>query len=125
MTENSSKTPLRIVGGPHATPIAPPFSLGEAGTRLWDSVQSEFDVSDVAGRELLGQACAAADRAESLAALIAQDGEVIRTKTGLKAHPALPGEMAARGFVVKTLLRLGINFEPLRVGVGRPPGKGA
>jgi hypothetical protein len=125
MSEKPPKTPLRIVGHPDATLPSPSVTLGDAGQRLWSAVQTEFDVSDVAGRELLGQACRAADRAESLAARISSDGEVIRTKTGLRAHPALPAELAARSFVVKVLVKLGINYEPLRVGVGRPPGKGA
>jgi hypothetical protein len=124
MTEKSPETTLRV-GDAGAIPALPSSTFGEAGQRLWSAVQAEFDVSDVAGRELLGQACRAADRAESLAARISIDGEVIRTKTGLRAHPALPAELAARGFVVKTLLRLGINYEPLRLGPGRPPGRGA
>lgn len=100
------------------------MSLGEAGKGLWDRVQREFDVSDVCGRELLGQACRAADRAESLAQRIAEDGETILTKAGLKAHPALAGELAARSFVVRTLIKLGINWEPVHRSIGRPPGKG-
>jgi hypothetical protein len=125
MSEKPPKTTLHVVGEPGATQPSPPSTFGEAGQRLWNAVQAEFDVSDVAGRELLGKTCRAADRAESLAARILLDGEVIRTKSGLRAHPALPAELAARSFVVKTLLRLGINFEPLRLGPGRPSGRGA
>jgi hypothetical protein len=125
MNEKPLSPTLRVVGQPDATSASPSMTMGEAGQRLWRAVQAEFDVSDVAGRELLGQACRAADRAESLAEQISVDGEAIRTKTGLWAHPLLAPELAARSFVVKTLLRLGINYEPLRLGVGRPPGKGA
>ena len=31
-------------------------------------------------------------------------------------------QQAARAFVVRTLCRLGLNFEPLRAGPGRPAG---
>jgi hypothetical protein len=44
---------------------------------------------------------------------------MIRTKTGLKAHPALRDELAARAFIVRTLERLGITIEAVKR-VGRP-----
>jgi hypothetical protein len=69
--------------------------------------------------ELLLQACQAADRAEALAAVIDQDGERIVTKTGIKDHPCLKHELAAKSFVVRTLQRLGITDEPLKT-IGRP-----
>jgi hypothetical protein len=125
MREKSPQPSLRLVVAPGATSPPPALNLGEAGQRLWTAVQAEFAVDDVAGREILGQCCKAADRAEALAARISADGEIVRTKAGLKAHPALSAELAARGFVVKSLVRLGINYEPVRLGVGRPPGGGA
>ena len=73
---------------------------------------------------MLAQACAGLDRAEALRAQIDADGEVIRGRDGLKDHPALKHELASRAFVVRTLARLGLNFEPLRAGVGRPPPRG-
>jgi len=51
---------------------------------------------------------------------IDNDGEVIRARGQIKDHPALKHELAARAFVVRTLSRLGLNFE--RCGHGRPPG---
>ena len=105
--------------------VRPPSTLGEAGRRLWNEVQREFNVEDVCGRELLAQACGAADRVESLRTQIAIDGETIRTKTGMRAHPLLMPELGVGAFITKTLIRLGINFEPLRSSVGRPAGRGA
>ena len=122
MSEKTPKPPLRIVGDPSATPPSPASTFAEAGARLWRDVQSEFDVSDIAGRTLLEQACRAADRAESLAMRISEDGALLRTKTGMRAHPLLAPELAARSFIVKTLLRLGINYEPVHLKFGRPPG---
>ena len=72
---------------------------------------------------MLTQACQALDRAEGLADRIAEDGDIIRTPTGIKAHPGIREELAARGFVVRTLQKLGLNFEPLHLGPGRPPGR--
>ena len=62
------------------------------------------------------------DLAEALSARIAEDVEIVRTPTGIKSHPAIKDGLAARGFVVRTLQKLGLNFEPLRTGPGRPPG---
>jgi hypothetical protein len=92
---------------------------------LWRRVTAEYDIEDAAGIELLTQSCAAVDLSEALADRIAQDGEVIRTKDGLKVHPAVKDSLAARGLAIRTLTRLGLNWEPLRAGPGRPPGRGA
>jgi hypothetical protein len=102
-----------------ATDQRPPRKLGQHGTKLWKAVTSAYHIEDVGGIELLAQACAAADRAESLAARIDEDGETIKGKNGLRAHPCLKDELAARSFVVRTLSRLGITTESVKP-IGRP-----
>jgi hypothetical protein len=97
----------------------PPRKLGDLGLFLWQSIQSEYRIDDAAGRELLAQACEAADRVARLAAKIDSDGEIIQTESGLKAHPLLKDELANRAFICRTLRQLGLNLEPLR-SVGRP-----
>jgi len=82
---------------------------------------SEYDIQDSGGLEMLLQACAALDRAESLREQIDQDGEVIRLRSMVRDHPALKHELANRAFVVRTLAKLGLNFEAIRPSVGRPP----
>ena len=89
-------------------------------SRFGTKVQSEYRIEDCGGVEMLMQACLALDRADALAARIDADGETIVTKRGLKAHPCLKDELAARAFVVRTLQRLGLNLEPVRPTVGRP-----
>jgi hypothetical protein len=84
--------------------------------KLWRQVHAEFQFDDIGGIELLAQACAGIDRAESLAARIEADGELIRGPQGLKCHPGIREEMSARAFVVRTLMKLGLNYEPLRTG---------
>jgi hypothetical protein len=115
---SSRKPPLSVVGS-GSTGAHPPRPLGDHGRRLWDHVQHEYGIRDIGGVETLAQACAGLDRAEQLASQIATDGLVIRTKTGLKAHPAMRDELAARAFVVRTLERLGITIEAVKP-VGRP-----
>ena len=58
-----------------ATVIAPPRPLGKFGMAFWQRVQGEYAIRDCGGVEILVQACGAIDRVESLAAIIAQDGE--------------------------------------------------
>ena len=79
MQEKPPKPPLRLVDALDANPVQPPSTLGEAGRRLWNEVQREFNVEDVCGRELLAQACGAADRVESL-----------RTQIAIAAKPSGP-----------------------------------
>src|SRR6516165_5428795 len=126
----SKKPPLSVVGELASTDkqqrppstVSPPRKLGVHGAKLWSSVTSEYPVEDIGGIELLAQACAALDRAESLAASIAVDGGVIYVRGCPKAHPAVKDELACRAFVVRTLARLGLNVV---VDQGRPVGRPA
>jgi hypothetical protein len=112
----------------HVIPEKPParpepsLPLGAVGRSLWDRITSAYDISDEGGIELLSQACASADRAESLRAQIDRDGEVVRTKQGFKDHPALKHELGARSFVVRVLTKMGLAYEPLK-SPGRPLGE--
>jgi hypothetical protein len=119
VAKSSEKPPLTLVD-PASIGIAPPRKLGQHGLALWNSVQTAYRIDDVGGIELLAQACAAADRVEALAERINADGEVVHTRTGPKAHPALRDELACRAFICRTLERLGLNVETIKP-VGRPP----
>jgi hypothetical protein len=61
------------------------------------------------------------DRAEALAERVKVDGLVIRGPNGLKSHPCIREELAARALSARLLMRLGLNYEPLREHNGRPP----
>jgi hypothetical protein len=97
-----------------------PATLGKTGSTLWQAIMTEYDIRDSGGREILLQACGAADRVQQFAAIIARDGPVIRTKHGPKDHPLLKHELAARAFIVRSLHRLGLDVEPVKA-IGRPP----
>ena len=59
------------------------------------------------------------DRVQTMAAQIASDGPAIRTKAGIRAHPLLKEETAGRGFIVRTLSKLGVVYAEVR-NPGRP-----
>jgi phage terminase small subunit len=111
--------PLTLIG-PGSTVPPPPRALGPHGTQLWNRVQREYHILDCGGIELLCLICQSLDRAESLSAAIAEDGQTIRTRTGIRAHPALRDELANRALVARLLSKLGINAEPVK-----PPGRPA
>jgi hypothetical protein len=103
---------------------APPANLGEAGIRFWEGITAEYDISDAGGRALLEQAAFAYNRAERLRIEIERDGEILHGRNGAREHPGMRGELAARALVCRTLQKLGINLEPVRLSSGRPSGPG-
>jgi hypothetical protein len=108
----------------HSPPsiIKPPERLGEPGRILWHELQADYHITDAAGLTVLGQACAAFARAESLARRIDADGEVLESPSGPKPHPAIAGELQARALVCRLLKQLGLTLEPL-MPVGKHRGR--
>ncbi len=96
--------------------------LGRHGRKLWDRVMAEYQIEDSGGLEMLAQACQALNRAEALREEIDRDGEVFRVRGSVREHPTLKVELANRAFVVRTLAKLGLNFEPVRPASWRPSG---
>ena len=95
-----------------------------AGRAFWRvKSTTEYRIEDAAGVEMLTQACQALDRAEGLADRIAEDGDIIRTPTGIKAHPGIREELAARGFVVRDLAEVGFKLRAVTRGPGTSAGK--
>jgi hypothetical protein len=82
-------------------------------------VQAAYRIDDRGGIEILAQICASQDRVEALAVRISEDGEVIHTRNGPRAHPALRDELGLRSFIVRSLERLGLNIETVKP-IGRP-----
>jgi hypothetical protein len=120
--KKSEKPALALVGSAPAIGVQPPFTLGKAGRSLWDRIQGEYDVSDAGGIEMLAQICAAADLAEQLQQEIEADGAVVRSHGTVRSHPAVKDLIAARSFITRGLIKLGLNFEPVRASGGRPGG---
>ena len=115
-----NKPPISLVPNTPQIGPKPPATLGTEGKSLWNRVLSQYKIVDVGGLEMLAQAAHAAGRAASLARQIEQDGEVISTRMGLKAHPCLKDELACRAFFSRTMQRLGLDVEPKHAGRGNP-----
>jgi len=112
---------LTLVSGPTATAvIEPPATLGSSGAKLWRSIQAQYDIRDAGGLAILEDACASRNNADQMTAIIAEEGRMIRCKTGFKEHPLIRHETAARGLTAKLLRSLGLDVEPLRPSPGRP-----
>jgi hypothetical protein len=111
-----------LPNSPDPDAIETPDGLEAAGQTLWRQVMQEYDVSDIGGRQMLFEICAATDMVARLRKRIDADGEILKGKGGVREHPALKMELQFRSFVVRGLARLGLNFEPLRAHGGRPPG---
>jgi hypothetical protein len=97
---------------PLADLMQPPADLAATGAALWTSIQRQYQISDSGGLAMLKLACESLDRAHSCREQIDEDGEVVRSRTGIRDHPLLKHETAARSFTVRTLLRLGLDVEP-------------
>jgi hypothetical protein len=103
-----------------------PRKLGPHGQHMWDEITTDYDIGDSGGIQLLTLACQALDRAEKIRSIIDKQGELIQNRVGnWREHPGLKAELANRAFIVRTLTRLGLSFEPVRDGVGRPSGRSA
>jgi hypothetical protein len=117
----TAKSPGLTLVQPGATEVRPPRELGPSGQQLWSGILAEFTIEDRAGLELLCLAAEALDRALDLADRIRAEGATIRTKTGVRVHPAVRDELSCRAFTSRTLERLGLTSEAIRPAPGRPP----
>ena len=113
---------LSVVDLSKPNPLAPPASLGKAGVTLWEAIHRDYVIEDSGGHEMLLQICGAADSLAEYDQVIERDGPTIRSKTGIREHPLLKHQLAARSFIVRSLHRLNLDIEPTRSVVGRPPG---
>ena len=110
-----------VVGAsPNSDSAITPHSLGKHGTALWRQITSEYEITDAGGVAMLAAACAAWNRAELCRESIDREGELVTVRGVPREHPLLKAELANRAFTVRTLQKLGLNFEPVRAAAGRP-----
>lgn len=114
----AKKPRLTVVKETSNTSGAPP-TLGKAGAAMWTTLMRDYEISNSAGKELLLQACCAKDRIAEIGVIVEREGCLVPTKQGLKENPLLKIELSLQAFVVRTLMRMGLNDEVIRP-VGRP-----
>ena len=88
MAKKSQKTNLHLVTAATNQSSSPPRPLGKHGQALYDRILAEYDISDGGGLQLLLLAAEATDRLQALRLQIDSDGEVLRSRNGVKPHPA-------------------------------------
>ncbi len=69
-------------------PTTPPRGTGKAGAALWRAVLAEYELEEHETL-LLREAVRTVDALDELAARVAQDGVVVPSPQGDRAHPAL------------------------------------
>ena len=121
-TQRATKPNLALIASPpESIPPPTPEGLDATGLQLWQQHVTMFEWDDPTALQTLLEACFAIQRAARCRRLIDEQGEVSRTKAGLKAHPLLREETAARALGCRLLARLGTDLEPIKA-LGRPPG---
>ncbi|MDO8862470.1 P27 family phage terminase small subunit [Haliea sp. E1-2-M8] len=89
----------------------------------WDRLLAEYGIADDAGLLLMQTALESFDRMRDCQAAVTRDGAMIKDRFDqLKPHPLLATERDARAQMLSALKALNLDLEPLRDGVGRPPG---
>ena len=92
----------------NANAVKPPPRLGADGQALWNRLACAYDFSDECGRELLAQICEAARTIRNLSDEIEDNGALLRSRNGaFKRNRVHRDMLAARAFIVRTMLRLG------------------
>jgi hypothetical protein len=101
------------------TTTRPPADLGSNGRKLWSAILHDHGIRGAGNLAVLHEAAKAIDAAEEFGSIIARDGPVLQTKSGVKDHPLIRHQLAARALACRLLSRLGVVDVPKRR-VGRP-----
>ncbi len=101
----------------------PPAHLSDASKRFWRRVLREYEL-ETHHLAILTVACEALDRLTEAREAITRDGAYIAGRFGIKAHPALAVENAARGAALKAIRELGLDLDsPATTSPSRPPSR--
>lgn len=115
---------LETIGRLTMTDPRAPKALSREARQWWKRLVAEYGIDDQAGLLLLQTALEAFDRMRGAQAKIAEEGETVVDRFDqVKAHPLLSVERDARGQMLVALKQLNLDLEPLRDGLGRPPGR--
>src|SRR5687767_8346675 len=89
----------------------PPRGLGTTARSLWNRLNASYAFDDDAQIMLLELLVRAYDRSERARAVLAKEGEVVKSSTGPKQHPACVTEAAAWRVMLTATKQLGLTLE--------------
>lgn len=103
-------------------PVPPaPEHLSEEAKRWWTTLNEGWDLDDPS-LLVLESGLECLDRMRQAQKLIKKDGPVVTDRFGQKKqHPATLIERDAKAGLLRHLARLGLDLEPIRETIGRPP----
>jgi P27 family predicted phage terminase small subunit len=102
--------------------IPPPEYLSVEAKQLWAKFTSEWQF-EPHSLLLLESALSSLDRLREAQAIIRKEGLLIKGSRGYaKPHPAVLIERQARDGLLKNLMAIGLQYDPVQEGPGRPAG---
>lgn len=101
-----------------------PQSLSRGARAWWNALQREYQLDDQAAKFLLEEALLCFDRVTAARKVIEVEGMTVEDRFHqTRPHPLLAAERDARSGMLAAFKALCLDIEPLRDGVGRPPGR--
>jgi hypothetical protein len=102
----------------------PPTDLSKAARQFSAGLQAEYDITTVAGVDLLTDAVRSYDRREQFREAIRSDDPTLKDGFGRTiAHPCVRIERDAAASLMGCVKALNLRLEPLRDKQGRPGGR--
>lgn len=100
----------------------PSKNLSKPAKKLWQELQTEYEIVDAAGLDLLGDLCTFFDRRAQARETIREEGATIKDRFGQTvAHPATRIERDSSASMGRILKQLNFDLEPIK-NIGRPKG---
>ena len=102
----------------------PPKHISKEAKGIWRGLLDEYEITDIAGIQILQASLEAFDRAQAARKAIDMDGMTIVDKFNqVKPHVLIACERDSRAAFLAGLKHLNLDLEMLRDGPGRPPGR--
>jgi len=101
----------------------PPNHLDAEAKKMWKDLVNEYGIDDSAGLGLLTVALESFTRMRQAQRILAKEGLSITVKGESVAHPMLKVEKDSRAHFYQGIKMMNFDLEPLKTGIGRPPGR--